>query len=78
MPMLKKPPGVQPGSPMSSRIPPLKRSFNNLSPVCENEEVRELIAELKSRKNDKYALIDCDKINGRIAKCQVNFIRGQC
>ena len=73
MPMLKKPPGVQPGSPILSRIPPLKRSFNNLSTICENEEVRELIAELKSRRNDKDALIDCDKINSRIAKCQVNY-----
>ena len=58
MPMLKKPPCVEPGTPMSSRRPQLKRSFNNLSPVCENTEVRELIAELKSSRNDNDALMD--------------------
>ena len=37
---------------------------------CENAEVRELIAELNSWRNDKDALMDCDGIKGRTAKCK--------
>ena len=49
MPSLVKPALIHPGTPLSLRIPPLKRNRTNLSPVEERKELRDILQEMKAR-----------------------------
>ena len=58
MPSLVKPALIHPGTPLSLRIPPLKRNRTNLSPVEERKELRDILQEMKARISDSDALVD--------------------